>query len=90
MHQNCIYSCDYYFAVYLYQEVLQLLRKECCDVCCLQGERVEGSKYVLAYTSVDHPKVPVVENVLRGKVRCAVLQQRLVGLLISFAACVVL
>ncbi|KAK7103106.1 uncharacterized protein [Littorina saxatilis] len=53
--------------VYLYQEVLQLLRKECCDVCCLQGERVEGSKFVLSYTSVDHPKVPPVEGVIRGK-----------------------
>lgn len=55
-------------AVYLYQEVLQLLRKECCDVCVLQGERVEGAKYVLAYTSVDHPQAPTVDGVIRGQV----------------------
>ncbi|KAL8565137.1 hypothetical protein ACOMHN_003924 [Nucella lapillus] len=53
--------------VYLYQEVQQLLRKESCDVCCLQGERVEGSKYILSYTSTDHPKVPPYDSVTRGK-----------------------
>ncbi|XP_076442058.1 uncharacterized protein LOC143281040 [Babylonia areolata] len=53
--------------VYLYQEVQQLLRKESCDLCCLQGERVEGSKFVLAYTSLEHPKVPPIEGVMRGK-----------------------
>ncbi|KAK7488680.1 hypothetical protein BaRGS_00020133 [Batillaria attramentaria] len=53
--------------VYLYQEVLGLLRKESCDVCCLQGERVEASKYILAYTSIEHDSAPVAENTIRAQ-----------------------
>ncbi|BFZ11970.1 hypothetical protein BsWGS_15008 [Bradybaena similaris] len=54
--------------VYFYHENQQFLRKECCDMCVLQGERKDGPKYIITYSSIEHDKCPANVNVTRARV----------------------
>ncbi|RUS71795.1 hypothetical protein EGW08_020448 [Elysia chlorotica] len=53
--------------VYFYHESQQFLMKENCDMCILHGERHDGDKFVLTYSSIEHDKCPVLPGVTRAK-----------------------
>ncbi|XP_067681261.1 uncharacterized protein [Haliotis asinina] len=52
--------------VYLYHEVHQILKKESCDFCVIQSERIEGEKYILVYQSVEWETTPPKDDTLRA------------------------
>ncbi|BFZ07484.1 hypothetical protein BsWGS_10523 [Bradybaena similaris] len=54
--------------VYFYHESQQFLMKENCDMCVLHGERQDGQRYILTYSSIEHDKCPVNQNITRAKV----------------------
>ncbi|XP_035825709.1 uncharacterized protein LOC101845400 isoform X2 [Aplysia californica] len=53
--------------VYFYHESQQFLMKSSCDMCVLQGERQEGDKYILTYSSIEHDKSPPQPGTLRAR-----------------------
>lgn len=55
--------------VYFYHEILQLFRKDSCDFCVLQSERVDGDKFVLSLQSIDSLDAPPKNGTVRGKVQ---------------------
>ncbi|XP_046370005.1 uncharacterized protein LOC124144554 isoform X4 [Haliotis rufescens] len=52
--------------VYLYHEVHQILKKESCDFCIVQSERIEGEKHILVYQSVDWATTPPRGDTVRA------------------------
>lgn len=53
--------------VYLYHESVQFLAKETYDLCILQGERQEGEKYILTYSSIENSRCEPRPDTTRAK-----------------------
>ncbi|KXJ24780.1 kinesin-like protein KIF16B [Exaiptasia diaphana] len=54
--------------VYMLHETSQCFMTHSRDFCYVTKERIEGQKYVMASQSIDHPKAPPVNGIIRAQI----------------------